>query len=159
MRVYHGTSSIVDLKIFSGNPVDVERVFRDSNASLGGTYVTKDRALAEIYADHTTRALGGHPVVYELEVSSSDLFPDEDWVVEGARAPRLGSRLQKFMDDLFIGYPGEGFSLSDHYKERYEELNRRHGITWKDSWKWSGTARLEKVIRPEMVVEVKTRNN
>jgi hypothetical protein len=31
------------------------------------------------------------------------------------------------LDDVFVGYLGEGFSLSDHYKTRYTKLNAESG--------------------------------
>ncbi len=147
MVVYHGTSSDVLARIMSDTKGAIRRVFMDSNVSLGGTYVTKRRDLAEVYAAQAARQLGGVPVVLELDVPQSDLLPDEDWAVDAAEAREPASkREQAFLDDLFVGYLGEGFSLSDHYKERYAELNERHHITWRDSWRWRGTARLDRPL-------------
>lgn len=155
MRGFHGTSSVSLDMMFSGKPSQVRKVFTESNISLGGIYITKDQNLAKVYAEHASRVQGGRPVILEIDLPSSDLLPDEDWVVKAVKSSHLTVRLQDFMDDLFIGYPGEGWSLSDHYKERYDELNERHGITWRDSWRWSQSARMERPIRPEEVVEVK----
>ena len=142
ISVWHGTSSSVLSAVLKG--VGIKRAFSTSNVSLGGTYVAKSRALADVYAANAAAALGGTPVVLEMCVDRSALLPDEDWVVRGARA-RPSPRLRPFWDDLFEGYGGDGFSLSDHYKERYDELNRVHGITWKDSWTY-GFARISRPL-------------
>ncbi len=147
MIVYHGTSSDVVRRILTAAGGKPRRVFVESNVSLGGTYVTKRRDLADVYAKEAARTLGGRPVVLELDLRESELLPDEDWAVdaaEGRDEPPV--RIQKFLDDLFVGYI-EGWSLSDHYKERYDELNALHGITWRDSWRWRGTARLPRLLR------------
>lgn len=148
MIVYHGTSSDVVRRILTGGGDKRRRVFVESNVSLGGTYVTKRRDLADVYARQAARALGGRPVVLELDLRESELLPDEDWVVDVAEGrDEPPARIQTFLDDLFVGYLGEGFSLSDHYKERYDELNAEHGITWRNSWRWRGTARLPRPLR------------
>ena len=155
MRAYHGTSTTSLNWIFSGRPAEVVRAFTEANVSLGGAYVTKDNLFARAYALHAADVQGGRPAVLEVEIPSSDLLPDEDWVVKAAEAPRLSPRLQQFMDDLFKGYLGEGWSLSDHYKTKYAELNKKHGITWRDSWRWSHSARVDRPIRPEDVIRTK----
>lgn len=155
MKAYHGASSETVEAIASGRHAEIRRAFQESNVSLGGTYVSKYPDLAKVYAKNAVRVQGGSPLLLTLEVSEDDLLPDEDWVVRAAESEGpLSRRLQAFMDDLFIGYPGEGFSLSDHYKERYDALNKQHEITWKDSWKWVGTARLDRPIRSADVIRV-----
>lgn len=150
---YHGTSSDVIAEVMRGSRA-ARRAFTESNVSLGGTYLTKREDLASVYATQAARVLGGTPVVLKLRVSSDELLPDEDWVVQAAetREP-IPARIEKFMDDLFVGYPGEGWSLSDHYKERYDELNDGHKITWRDSWRWGGTARLARLLAEEDILE------
>jgi hypothetical protein len=151
VHVYHGTTSDVLDKILRGSQAAQRRVFTESNVSLGGTYVTARRALADVYAQTAARELGGLPVVLELDVDPKELLPDEDWPVrlfevdESAVTPRE----QKFLDDLFVDYPGEGFSLSDHYTTKYEDLNRRHRVSWRDSWKWMETARLDRPLKKD----------
>lgn len=145
-------------KIASGKPSEIRRVFEGSNVSFGGVYLTKDQALAEVYAKNAARIVGGSPEVLKVKVDVRHLLPDEDWVVrvfeEFEEGERFPPRIQGFMDDLFIAYPGEGFSLSDHYKTRYEELNARHGITWRDSWKYGGTARMNRPLEPGDILAV-----
>lgn len=155
MKVFHGTTSEVADRLAKGRAADMRRVFKESNVSLGGTYVTNNREMANVYAQTAARVNGGEPMVLEINVPQSDLLPDEDFVVHIAHSSEdepITKRLQSFMDDLFQGYPGEGFSLSDHYKTKYGALNARHGITWKDSWKWMGSARMDRPIRPDDVV-------
>lgn len=157
MRItaFHGTTSEVMEKIASGKPFEIQRVFQDSNVSLGGAYITKDPTLAAVYAKDAAEVLGGSPVVLRVKVDVKDLLPDEDWIVRiFEEVKRLPPRIQRFMDDLFVGYPGEGFSLSDHYKVRYEELNAGHGITWRDSWKYGGTARMNRPLEDEDIMSI-----
>lgn len=153
MRAYHGTTSLVAEAIARSGRAQ-QRVFDTTNVSLGGTYVTRRPDLAAVYAEQAARAFGGSPVVLVIDVAPAALLPDEDWVVNAAESSLApGMRLQRFLDDLFVGYLGEGHSLSDHYKTRYAPLNRAHDITWRDSWRWLGTARLD---RPLTTVDVVT---
>ena len=148
MRAYHGTSSKVLEAILLGRKTKPRRVFIESNVSLGGTYVTERRNLAEVYAEQAARVLGGRPIVLELDLDEAELQPDEDWVVDAAEGrDEPPTRIQKFLDDVFVGYLGEGFSLSDHYTKRYTKLNAKHRVTWRDSWQWRGTARLPRPLR------------
>lgn len=153
VKAFHGTSSKVMQSIESGTTgARPQRVFREANASLGGTYVTNRQSLAAVHAKDAARVLGGHPVIVEVDVDPRELLPDEDWVVDVAEQQRVSGRHQAFLDDLFKGYLGEGFSLSDHYKLRYAKLNDEHGITWRDSWRTRGTARLARPLRPKDVL-------
>jgi hypothetical protein len=148
VKVLHGTSDIALARILAGSS-QADRVYIASNRSLGGAYVTGDPGLARAAAVIAAAAHGGCPVVLALDIAEDDLLPDEDWVVRAAEAPEdvvLGPRVSAFLDDLFRGYPGEGFSLSDHYCGRYAEINRRHRITWRDSWVWGATARLPRLL-------------
>ena len=160
LRAYHGTSSLVLDKIKSGNEADVQRVFDTSNVSLGGAYVTNRHDLAVVYAKEAAQVLGGNPVVLEVELDAREFLPDEDWVVDvtdyHVPESHITPRIQKFLDDLFVGYRGEGWSLSDHYKERYDELNAEYHITWRDSWKWRGTARISRPLHASDIVAVDT---
>ena len=153
---YHGTTTVVLAKIQSGSK-DVKKVYTESNISLGGAYFAREKERAEFYAIDAARLLGGNPVV--LEVTPDALYPDEDWVVSAIEdAPTDGykikdQRLQEFFDDLFDGYVADN-SLSDHYRDRYDELNDYHGITWQDSEDWISTARQEGPLRAEQIVNV-----
>lgn len=154
---YHGTSTVVLEKIQRGSK-DVKLVYTKSNISLGGTYFARHKERAEFYARDAARILGGQPVI--LEVIPDDLYPDEDWVVEAieqapeGRDGRLkNKRLQEFFDDLFQDYVSDN-SLSDHYRDRYDDLNDYHGITWKDSEDWINTARQLGPLRAEQIVKV-----
>lgn len=152
MRAYHGTSTTVASTISSGRPIRQRRVFQAANRSLGGTYVTRRPELAAVYAETAAGALGGRPIVLVVDVPTSVLLPDEDWVVNVAEGRSPSSRrVETFLDDLFRGYLGEGHSLSDHYKTRYNELNDAHGITWRDSWSRNGTARLERGLHRDEI--------
>ncbi len=149
VRGYHGTATAAQ---------PGRRTFSATNVSLGGTYITKNRALAEVYAQTAAREHSGEPVVLDVRVPDTELLPDEDWVVNAAESREdPPPRVQAFLDDLFQGYLGEGWSLSDHYKERYDELNRRHGITWRDSWEWVGTARLDRLLSARDFVRTRRR--
>ena len=154
MRAYHGTSDLALIQIRAGS-ARVTPVYTESNVSLGGTYLAADRFLADVAAKIAAQAHSGRPVRLMVEIKESELLPDEDWVVSAAESPegvKRGRRIDDFMDDLFVGYFGEGFSLSDHYRERYNELNRDHLITWKDSWTWSHTARIARILVPKDIV-------
>ena len=154
MRAYHGTSSTAAGQIMAESHTS-QPVYIESNVSLGGAYLTSERGLAEAAARAAACAHESFPVVFVLEIDERELLPDEDWIVRPAESPEdivLGRRIQSFLDDAFEGYPGEGHSLSDHYASRYNELNARHGITWRDSWRWCRTARLSRLLRPGDVV-------
>ena len=150
---YHGTTTDVLKKIVAGSCM-VAQVYKRSNVSLGGAYFWSDLARAKDHAAFAARQMGGDPVV--LVVVPDDLYPDEDWVVsflDRADDDEI-TPLADFLDDLFDGYQGEGFSLSDHYKERYQELNDYHGITWKDSERWNHSARQLSPLRQDQVVMI-----
>lgn len=160
LTAYHGTTSRVAIALLRGEtpeykPIYVEGI--NGLSSLGGTYLARDQHLAWIYAEDAALIFGDEPVVLTVRVATSELLPDEDWVVCAThhRAPDPTPRVQRFLDDLFVGYPGDGWSLSDHYKERYSELNAKHGISWRDSWAAGhGTARFDRLLRPEDVLVV-----
>lgn len=152
LTAYHGTTSRVADALLEGRAPEYRRVFVDANVSLGGTYLAKSLPLARVCAEQAACELGGRPVVLEVRVRAGELLPDEDWVVGESRLPESTPRAQAFLDDLFVGYLGDGWSLSDHYKARYDELNARHGISWRDSWNRDGTARLGRLLRPEDVL-------
>jgi len=160
-RFFHGTSSLSLQKILRGNGA-VIRVYRDSNTSLGGAYFTTQEPVARVAAELAAREHGGEPVVLTVRADTNDLLPDEDWVVSAVvdlPADRYGvirdRRMRDFFDDLFVGYMGEGHSLSDHYKERYDELNESHGITWRDSLRtWPGSVRQPHPISADQIEAV-----
>ena len=101
MRAYHGTSSKVLEAILLGRKTKPRRVFIEINVSLGGTYVTERRNLAEVYAEQAARVLGGRPIVLELDLDEAELQPDEDWVVDAAEGrDEPPTRIQKFLHVL-----------------------------------------------------------
>ena len=154
MRAYHGTTDRALTAIRTGSAL-VAPVYVEANASLGGAYLAVDRSLAIVAAQAAARSTGGRPVLLIVEIAQDELLPDEDWVVRAAEAREdvhRGRRIDDFMTDLFEGYPGEGFSLSDHYRDRYDELNDTHTITWRDSWTWSRTARIARLLTAADVV-------
>jgi GNAT superfamily N-acetyltransferase len=49
---------------------------------------------------------------------------------------------------------GEGYSLSDEYVRRYDELNDRYGITWKDSFRYMETVRQKQPISVNQIEKI-----
>ena len=154
--LYHGTSKAVLQAIETGQPF-VKPVFAESNVSLGGAYFTSTRYMAEAHACLAAGMHSSDPVILMVD-PTFDLLPDEDFVVHVAEkldeSEIKKAGLTKFMADLFIGYPGDGHSLSDHYKARYDDLNARHGITWKHSLKWINSVRQADGVTADQILEV-----
>jgi hypothetical protein len=154
VRVYHGTSERVLDQIRIGS----ERllpVYTESNVALGGTYLAAEWGLARVAAFGAARAHTSAPVLLTLEIDPAELLPDEDWVVNAAEAPEgvhYSRRIARFLEALFLGYLGEGWSLSDHYRERYDALNAEHRISWRDSWHWCRCARIARSLRSTDIV-------
>ena len=92
------------------------------------------------------------------------LLPDEDWVVRASERPKdsdfdwttetyKSKRYANFFADLFSEYIGEGHSLSDEYARRYDELNARYGITWKDSLRYTGSVRQAHPLDADQIID------
>jgi hypothetical protein len=159
-QFYTGTSEAALRDIQSGRH-QVRPVFKDSNVSLGGAYLTTDSSSAEVYARRAAKEHGSEGVILVVK-PLYPLHPDEDWVVNASEQANwsdteggyVDPRLRAFFEDLFQGYEGEGSSLSDHYKGRYYELNDEHGITWEDSLRWCRSVRQEEPISREQVIDI-----
>lgn len=159
MKLYHGTSKAA-YKAILANDKSIKPSFVSSNVSLGGAYFTTNPELAKVYARRTAREHGedGNGVVFEVK-PIFPLLPDEDWVVNAFEELEINEneeiidpKYKDFFDDLFIGYDQN--SLSDHYKKRYEYLNKKHGITWKDSIRWAKSVRQKEPIVPEQIIRI-----
>lgn len=154
--MYHGTSSVGLNKIRAGS-ITPSPVYRESNISMGGAYLTRHRQQAALAAQRAARTHGGDPVVVKVR-PHGPLHPDEDWVVSASENDcsscggegHTGAH-KRFFDDLFSGYQGEGHSLSDHYKDQFH-LNDEHGITWQDSYDQIGSVRQEKPLHRSQLV-------
>jgi len=151
----HGTSTIVWDALKSGRSIPIQRVFRETNVSLGGAYLTKDSALAKVYADNAATYIGGDPIVLVVK-EQFPLLPDEDLAARltDYRIPETKDRrLRAFVDALFAD-PNyfDGVALSDIYRDRYDELNDEFGITWKDSLKYVHGVRQKQPLQATQVV-------
>jgi len=155
---YHGTSRKVLAAVRAGGCV-VMPTHVDANVSLGGAYFTTDAVTAGAYAEHAAWKHDSHPVVLVVR-PRLPLMPDEDWVVRAFKElPMdrhdviLDDRYRDFFGDLFTTYDGNG-SMSDAYRDRYDELNSTHGISWEDSWRFLQSARQEVCLDPHQIVRV-----
>lgn len=155
---YHGTSKKA-LELIRQNSREVQRVYTDSNVSLGGAYLTTRLGIAQVAAKRAASAHGSEPVVIEVE-PIFELLPDEDWVVEAAENPRdedfdhgteewLDDRYAGFFDELFSVYDGN--SLSDAYARHYDMLNDEYMIEAEDSLKYIGSVRQQEPLAPQQV--------
>lgn len=160
--LFHGTSNYVLEQIRAGTNVVIP-VYQDSNVSLGGTYMTTNLGMAKVAAAQAARVHGSAPVIVCLRPDFA-LQPDEDWVVCASENPRDehfdGSlerytvpRYERFFNDLFSRYLGEGQSLSDAYVKRYATLNRKHQITWEDSMLYLGSVRQDQPIAATQIID------
>lgn len=155
--MYHGTSLAALKRIREGR--EILPVYTVNNISLGGAYFTNNRAKARGHAKEAADIHKSTPVI--LLVVPEELLPDEDWVVVAFEdCPLLPDREtiedkvhREFFDDLFVGYLPET-SLSDHYKERYDELNRKHGITADFSLHWIKSARQEDPLHMSQIINI-----
>lgn len=156
VKLYHGTSQNVLNAVLAGDEPKIKRVYQESNISLGGTYLTSRYDHAQFAASKAAKVHNSTPVVIEVKPAFS-LYPDEDWVVEASEKPHGNDfdysmdewkdvRYREFFDELFSVYPGEGHSLSDTYKEHYDDLNGAHDITWEDSMKYIKSARQKEPL-------------
>jgi len=153
---FHGTSTIVLRGLQEGRS-EIKRVFRESNVSLGGAYLTIEYALAKVYADLAARELGGKPIVLVVG-ERYPLLPDEDLAAKltDHRVPETKDRrLRGFVDALFED-PNyfDGISMSDLYRDRYDELNDEFRITYKDSLRYTHNVRQDQPLSLSQVVEV-----
>jgi hypothetical protein len=152
---FHGTSTIVWDALKSGKSIPIQRAFREVNVSLGGTYLTMEYPLAKVYAENAAREIGGDPIVLVVN-EQFPLLPDEDLAAKltDYRVPETKDRrLRAFLDALFAD-PNyyDGVSMSDLYRDRYDELNDEFGITWKDSLKYVHGVRQKQPLRATQVV-------
>jgi len=163
--LFHGTSEYVLGEIESGRN-RIQRVYKHNNVSLGGAYLTYFWSVANVAAKTAAREHRSKPIVLAVKITS-DLFPDEDWVVAAAERPKPSDfdfasetyrnhQYQGFFEDLFSEYLGEGHSLSDEYVRRYDELNDLYGITWRDSFRYKGSVRQANPITAEQITSVWT---
>lgn len=160
--LFHGTSAYVLHQVETGGN-KVRRVYHEANVSLGGTYLTEHLSIAKVAAMNAAREHHSVPIILTVRIIHP-LFPDEDWVVPATERPKpqdfnwktetyKSKRYRDFFADLFSEYLGEGHSLSDEYARRYTELNR-HGITWKDSLRYTGSVRQEHPLTPDQIEAV-----
>lgn len=140
--LYHGTSLEALRRIRTREPIQL--VYQTHNPSLGGAYFTTNQTKGWGHAELAAFAHKSKPIL--LAVEPDELHPDEDWVVPAFDNSELEDdetikdpALNAFFGDLFVNYYGE--SLSDHYKTRYHELNKSHGITAAHSLQWAQSAR------------------
>ena len=119
---------------------------------------------AKIAADLAATAHNSTPVILLIN-PIYPLFPDEDWVVEATEHPKKedfnwtteqykSKRYRDFFEDLFSEYIGEGHSLSDEYARRYDELNSKYKITYKDSLRYIYSVRQAEHIAPSQIINV-----
>lgn len=158
--LYHGTSKAALEKILAGSTQDIIRVYQESNVSLGGAYLTRNITTARYAAKKAAKTHNSAPVVVEVKLIYP-LLPDEDWVVDASEHPHeedfdwdsetwLDSRYQGFFDELFAS--DVGGSLSDTYRDNYDELNHAHDITWGDSMNYIGSVRQEQPLSPQQIM-------
>jgi len=152
---FHGTSTIVWNALKSGKSIPIQRAFRESNVSLGGAYLTIEYALAKVYAENAAREIGGDPVVIVVK-EDFPLLPDEDLAAKltDYRVPETKDRRLRGLVAALFADPNyyDGVSLSDLYRDRYDELNDEFGITWKDSLKHVHGVRQKQPLRATQVV-------
>ena len=161
--LFHGTTEYAVNQIETGSN-NVRPVYTDSNVSLGGTYFTRFYDIAQVAAQTAAREHGSKPVVLIVRIKYP-LLPDEDWVVRAAERPKdsdfdwttetyKSKRYANFFADLFLEYIGEGHSLSDEYARRYDELNARYRITWRDSLRYTGSVRQAHPLDADQIIEI-----
>ena len=152
---FHGTSTIVWDALQQGTSIPIQRAFRDANVSLGGAYLTIEYPLAKVYAENAAREIGGDPVVLVVK-EQFPLFPDEDLAAKltDHRVPETKNRRLKALVNALFADPNyyDGVSMSDLYRDRYDELNDKLGITWKDSLKYTHNVRQKQPLRASQVV-------
>jgi len=156
-RLYHGTS-LKNYQLIKSGAASGHRVYISSNTSMGGTYLTTRLVIAKVNARLAARehSESGAGVVLEI-VPRGKLEPDEDWVVIAFKSLPIDGmeriknfRMRGFFDDLFYEYDSFS-SLSDHYKKRFDELNYAHGITFRDSLRWTGSLRQVLTLRDSQI--------
>lgn len=152
---FHGTSTIVWDALKSGKTIPIQRVFREANVSLGGAYLTRKYPLAKVYAEGAAREIGGDPIVLVVK-EQFPLLPDEDLAAKltDYRVPETKDRRLRGLVDALFADPNyyDGVSMSDLYRDRYDELNDEFGITWKDSLKYTDNVRQKQPLRTSQVV-------
>jgi hypothetical protein len=160
LRWYHGTSTTMLDRVLAGSRRIAEHGGR-SVRSVQGAYLTTDPETARSYAREACRFHGGRPVVLEVR-PRLPLLADEDWVVnavdEDTREPAyhgavLAARYDPFFRDLFTGHDPHRL-LFDHYRKHRARLDRKHGITWRDSWRFLRTARQTGPLSADQVLAV-----
>jgi len=158
--LYHGTSRAALEKILTGSTSDIIRVYQESNVSLGGAYLTRHITTARYASKKAAKAHNSEPVVVEVK-AIYPLLPDEDWVVDASERPHeedfdwgsdtwIDLRYRGFFDELFA--KDVGGSLSDTYRDNYDELNHTYDITWGDSMNYIGSVRQEQPLSPQQIV-------
>lgn len=152
---FHGTSTIVWNALKSGKTIPIQRAFREANVSLGGTYLTMEFPVAKVYAENAAREIGGDPIVLVVK-EEFPLLPDEDLAAKltDYRVPETKDRRLRGLVDALFADPNyyDGVSMSDLYRDRYDELNDEFGITWKDSLKYVHGVRQKQPLRAAQVV-------
>ena len=140
--LYHGTS------VRACDDPTVPRVYQESNVSLGGVYLTVSPRSAQSYGDKAAKKHESETVVLAVAIPETMLEPDEDWVVKMSQECEYDEEKGRFADRRLgaifdkIPWQGDGTSLSDAYKEVYTTVNKRYNITFQDSLRWTGTARV-----------------
>lgn len=90
IRLQHGTSSlllgnILDRGLQPRAHTATRRFGNWPHAPSNSLHVYLTNTYAFYYAQHAVDALGGEPLILEIEVDTQDLAPDEDWMEQTTR--------------------------------------------------------------------------
>lgn len=137
MKIYHGTSSTLLPKILEEGLVPNQTSNWDHTvqSKKGFNYLTS--TYATYFAVMATEQHGGEPVVIELEIDETNLYPDEDYIA---------ARLQREHPERFDNLSQEDLEalVASIDVTRYQQL-------WEESLNNLGNVAHLGVISPECI--------
>lgn len=98
--LYHGTSSVHLDKILESGLVPRYNNDSDWECASRPDMIYLTSAYPLYFAEHSITNHGGEPVVFEVEVDSSRLYPDEDFLEQATRGIQYSETTKDLYNDL-----------------------------------------------------------
>ena len=142
--LYHGTSSVNLDKILKSGLRPRYSKSSDWECASRPDMIYLTSAYPLYFAEHSITHHGGEPVVFEVEVDSARLYPDEDFLEQATRSEKSRQKINYLLNQL------EGLDMEQRtqfFRDSLEEYKHHYS----ESLKYLGNCCHKGIIKPKRI--------